>query len=167
MALLEYAPVATGGPGIEPRWTHSAKDIVGTAYSTSSRIWFTVSRGVLSEIYFPRWIGRRFATCSSWSPTARASSTTPIAISTRSIEYLGEHGLGVRITNSDPRRPLPARRRGHRRSASALRADRYAGSKATRISCASSTSMCCSRRISRSADGATTAMSPRSPGASF
>ena len=53
MARLEYTPVGTGGPGIEPRWTHSAKDIIGTAYSTSSRIWFTVSRGVLSEIYFP------------------------------------------------------------------------------------------------------------------
>ena len=43
MARLEYSPVATGAPGIEPHWTHSAKDIIGTAYATASRIWFTVS----------------------------------------------------------------------------------------------------------------------------
>ncbi|MGH7932220.1 MAG: glycoside hydrolase family 15 protein, partial [Candidatus Binataceae bacterium] len=45
--------MATGAPGIPPRWTHSAKDVIGTAYSTSSHIWYTISRGVLSEIYFP------------------------------------------------------------------------------------------------------------------
>ena len=66
MARLEYTPVATGAPGIAPRWTHSAKDIIGTAYATASRIWYTVSRGVLSEIYFPRWIVRKSATCSFW-----------------------------------------------------------------------------------------------------
>src|SRR5579885_1324494 len=53
MAILEYAPAAKGGPGIEPRWTHSAKDVVGTAYSTSSHVWFTVSDGVISEVYYP------------------------------------------------------------------------------------------------------------------
>ena len=53
MAILEYEPKAYGAPGIPPRWTRSAKDIVGTAYSTSSRIWFTASAGVLNEIYYP------------------------------------------------------------------------------------------------------------------
>jgi uncharacterized protein YbjT (DUF2867 family) len=33
---------APGGPGIEPRWTHGAKVAVGTAYSTSSRVWYTL-----------------------------------------------------------------------------------------------------------------------------
>jgi glucoamylase len=27
---------------IEARWTHGAKDGVGTAYSASSRVWFTL-----------------------------------------------------------------------------------------------------------------------------
>jgi hypothetical protein len=34
---------AAGGPGIEPRWTRGAKTAVGTAYSTSSRVWYTES----------------------------------------------------------------------------------------------------------------------------
>ncbi|HEX6805478.1 MAG TPA: glucan 1,4-alpha-glucosidase [Terriglobales bacterium] len=51
MGNASYAP---GWPGIPPRWTSSAKTGVGTAFSRSSRVWFTVSHGILNEIYFPR-----------------------------------------------------------------------------------------------------------------
>jgi glucoamylase len=44
---------AFGRPGMPPRWTSSSKEGVGTAYSTSSRVWFTLSHGILNEIYFP------------------------------------------------------------------------------------------------------------------
>ena len=44
---------AFGSPGLEPRWTSSNKDAVSTAYSSSSRIWFTASHGTLNEIYYP------------------------------------------------------------------------------------------------------------------
>lgn len=49
----EAGPEAPGSPGIEPRWTSSAKDGIGTAYSASSRLWFTLSHGIVNEIYFP------------------------------------------------------------------------------------------------------------------
>ena len=45
--------VAFGQPGIEPRWTHGNKDGVGTAYSGSSRLWFTIFRGVVTEVFYP------------------------------------------------------------------------------------------------------------------
>jgi len=48
---IRYAP---GWPGIEPRWTSSAKTGVGTALNLRSRVWFTISHGILNEIYFPR-----------------------------------------------------------------------------------------------------------------
>lgn len=44
---------APGAPGLEPRWTSSQKSVVGTAYSTSSKIWWTVSHGTINEIYNP------------------------------------------------------------------------------------------------------------------
>ena len=53
MATLLKEHPATGGPGIEPRWTRSDKDGVGTTYSDLSRIWFTVSKGILNEVYYP------------------------------------------------------------------------------------------------------------------
>src|SRR5204862_1793629 len=45
--------VAFGAPGIEPRWTSSAKEGVCTAYHTSCRLWFTLSHGIVNEIYYP------------------------------------------------------------------------------------------------------------------
>jgi glucoamylase len=44
---------AFGAPGIEPRWTSSAKEGFGTAYHTSCRLWFTLSHGIVNEIYYP------------------------------------------------------------------------------------------------------------------
>jgi glucoamylase len=44
---------AFGAPGLEPRWTSSRKDAVSTAYAASSRVWLTVSHGILNEIYYP------------------------------------------------------------------------------------------------------------------
>jgi glucoamylase len=44
---------AFGAPGIEPRWTSSAKEGLGTAYSGSCRLWFTLSHGIINEIYYP------------------------------------------------------------------------------------------------------------------
>jgi glucoamylase len=45
--------VAFGAPGIEPRWTSSAKEGLGTAYHTSCHLWFTLSHGIVNEIYYP------------------------------------------------------------------------------------------------------------------
>src|ERR1700749_751930 len=50
---LDDDGAAFGAPGVEPRWTSSKKDAVSTAYSASSRVWFTVSHGTLNEIYYP------------------------------------------------------------------------------------------------------------------
>ncbi len=44
---------APGHPGINPRWTTSAKDGIGTALSPRSNVWFTHSHGILNEIYYP------------------------------------------------------------------------------------------------------------------
>lgn len=46
--------LAPGGPGIPPRWTSSAKSGIGTALNLHSRIWFTISHGILNEVYYPR-----------------------------------------------------------------------------------------------------------------
>ena len=48
---VRYAP---GWPGIPPRWTSSAKSGAGTALNQHSKVWFTVSHGILNEVYFPR-----------------------------------------------------------------------------------------------------------------
>lgn len=45
---------APGWPGSPPRWTSSAKTGVGTSLSSASYVWFTISHGILNEVYYPR-----------------------------------------------------------------------------------------------------------------
>ena len=45
--------LAPDGPGLEPRWTRGAKIAVGTAYSTSSHVWYTLDSGCVTEVYYP------------------------------------------------------------------------------------------------------------------
>ena len=54
---LTAEPVETtapGWPGAPARWTSSAKSGIGTAVGRVSRVWFTLSHGILNEIYYPR-----------------------------------------------------------------------------------------------------------------
>jgi glucoamylase len=42
-----------GHPGIPPRWTAGAKTAIGRSADEHSRIWFTIARGIVSEVYYP------------------------------------------------------------------------------------------------------------------
>lgn len=53
MARFRGQQSAFGSPGYEPRWTAADKDGVGTAFSSGSRVWFTIRRGILTEVYYP------------------------------------------------------------------------------------------------------------------
>ena len=44
---------APGRPGSDPTWAIAAKCGVGTALSGKSRLWFTLSRGIVTEVYHP------------------------------------------------------------------------------------------------------------------
>jgi glucoamylase len=46
-------PAAPGGPGTESYFDLARKDCVGTARDTTSKVWFTVADGVLSDTYWP------------------------------------------------------------------------------------------------------------------
>ena len=93
---------AFGAPGLEPRWTSSVKDAVGTAYSASSRAWFTCSHGVLNEIYHPtidcaqvRDMEFLVTDGSTFVHEEKRDLLT-------TFEYIHSEALGVRYTNSDP-----------------------------------------------------------------
>ena len=45
--------LAPGAPGREPRWAPGQKSGVGAALATNSNVWFTLCRGVVSEVFYP------------------------------------------------------------------------------------------------------------------
>ncbi len=93
---------AFGSPGLEPRWTSSVKDAVGTAYAASSRAWFTCSHGILNEIYHPT-IDRAQVRDMGFLIT---DGETFVHEEKRHLlanfEYIDPEALGVRYVNRDP-----------------------------------------------------------------
>jgi len=53
MASAANAASAPGAPGSPSYFDLARKDCVGTARNTTSRVWFTVADGVLSDVYWP------------------------------------------------------------------------------------------------------------------
>ena len=47
------ATVAADGPGALSHFDLARKDCLGTARNTTSKVWFTVANGVLSDVYYP------------------------------------------------------------------------------------------------------------------
>lgn len=93
---------AFGKPGIPPRWTHGAKDGIGTAYSSSSRLWFTIWNGIVTEVFYPT-VDRPQIRDLQFLVTDGASFFHEEKRHLRSrTERLSRHVLGYRITNSDP-----------------------------------------------------------------
>ncbi len=99
---LEQQGEAFGTPGMRPRWTSSLKDAVGTAYSASSRIWFTCSHGILNEVYHPT-IDRPQVRDMQFLIT---DGETFVHEEKRdlhnSFEYIHPEAMGVRYVNRDP-----------------------------------------------------------------
>src|SRR2546429_3378779 len=94
--------LAFGAPGIEPRWTSSAKEGVGTAYHTSCRLWFTLSHGIINEIYYPRVDRpntRDFQFLISDGETFCHEEKRDL---THVVEYPERDCLLYRLTNSEP-----------------------------------------------------------------
>lgn len=93
---------APGGPGIPPRWTRGAKDAVGTAYAVSSRLWYTLANGVITEVYYPtidtpqiRDIQYLVTDGETFFHDERRNMQTQ-------IDCVRDAALGFKVVNSDP-----------------------------------------------------------------
>ena len=99
---LEQQGEAFGAPGMAPRWTSSVKDAVCTAYSASSRVWFTCAHGILNEVYHPtidhaqvRDMGFLISDGETFTHEEKRDLVT-------SFEYIHPQAQGVRYVNRDP-----------------------------------------------------------------
>lgn len=93
---------AFGSPGITPRWTHGNKDAVGTAYSISSRVWFTIWNGIITEVYYPTIDRPQIRDLQYLITDGKSFFHEEKCHLDSKVERMWNHGLGYRITNSDP-----------------------------------------------------------------
>jgi glucoamylase len=99
---LDQRGEAFGGPGLEPRWTSSVKDAIGTAYSASSRVWFTCSHGILNEIYHPTIDRAQVRDMEFLVTDGETFAHEEKRDLLTSFEYVHPEALGVRYVNRDP-----------------------------------------------------------------
>src|SRR5579859_2437318 len=99
---LEQQGEAFGAPGLEPRWTSSVKDAVGTAYSASSRVWFTCSHGILNEIYHPTIDHAQVRDMEFLVSDGETFVHEEKRDLLSTFEYIHPEALGVRYINRDP-----------------------------------------------------------------
>ena len=99
--VCEETRPAPGSPGNAPLWTTGAKNGIGTSCSDRSRVWFTLSRGLVNEIYFPT-----IDKANSRDFQFLVSDGKTFADDTRNdmhheIQYIDERALAYRLINRD------------------------------------------------------------------
>jgi glucoamylase len=99
---LDLQGEAFGAPGLAPRWTSSVKDAVGTAYSASSRVWFTCSHGILNEIYHPTIDHPQVRDMEFFVTDGETFVHEEKRDLDSTFEYIHDEALGVRYVNRDP-----------------------------------------------------------------
>jgi glucoamylase len=93
---------AFGHPGIAPAWTHSTKEGVGTAYNTASRVWFTLSHGILNEVYYPTVDSPQIRDLQYLITDGESFFHEEKRDLSSELEYLDPHVPAFRITGRDP-----------------------------------------------------------------
>ena len=93
---------APGGPGIVPRWTRGAKDAVGTAYSVSSRVWYTMASGVITEVYYPTIDTPQIRDLQFLVTDGETFFHDERRHMATQMDCFGSYGLGFKVTNTRP-----------------------------------------------------------------
>ena len=87
---------------MEPRWTHGNKGGVGTAYSASSKIWFTLFGGIVTEVYFPTVDRPQMRDLQYLITDGESFFHEEMRDMKSTVERLSDYALGFRCTNVDP-----------------------------------------------------------------
>ncbi len=118
---------------MQPRWTSSVKDAVGTAYSASSRVWFTCSHGILNEIYHPTIDHAQIRDMEFLITDGETFAHEEKRDLLSSVRVHPSRGAGSAVHQPRPRWPLHADQGDHLRPAPQRAADPRPAGGATRL----------------------------------
>lgn len=86
---------------MEPKWTSSSKEGIGTALSDDSPVWFTLAYGILNEIYYPRVDCANTRDAQYLITDGESFFHEERRDLDHHLEYADERALAFRQTNSD------------------------------------------------------------------
>jgi glucan 1,4-alpha-glucosidase len=100
-AATAQPSAAPGAPGNDATWTTGAKQGIGTAASTSSKVWYTLSEGTLGEIYYPRVDVANSRSLELIVTDNRTFADRESTDTTHSVELVDPRALVYRQVNTD------------------------------------------------------------------
>ncbi len=92
--------VAPGGPGALSYFDESRKDCLGTARNSSSKVWFTVADGVLSDVYYPTIDNTNVQTLQYIVTDGSSFTDLQTRDTTYTVQSLNGPGLACQITTT-------------------------------------------------------------------
>lgn len=101
LKVIEEIRHAPGRPGNDPLWTTGAKNGIGTSCSDRSNVWFTLSKGLVNELYFPtidKANSRDFQFLVSDGKTFTDDTRYDMD---HEIQYIDDKALAYRLVNTD------------------------------------------------------------------
>jgi glucan 1,4-alpha-glucosidase len=104
LILLAAAPAAataapaTDGPGALSHFDLARKDCLGTSRTTSSKVWYTVAGGALSDVYYPTMDNTNVQTLQYVVSDGSSFTDLQQRDMTYSVSSIGSSGMACRIT---------------------------------------------------------------------
>ncbi len=91
---------APGAPGAKSTWTRADKQGFGTAVNRASNVWFTLSRGEMTEVYYPRADTPSHRDLELVVTDGRTFAERESVATSRRVERLDGRGLTFRQVNT-------------------------------------------------------------------
>src|SRR3989440_7333064 len=89
---------ASDGPGSLSHYDLARKDCLGTARNTTSKVWFTVANGVLSDVYYPTADNTNVETLQLVVTDGHTFTDLQARDTTYSVAALDKGGMACRVT---------------------------------------------------------------------
>src|SRR5205814_2929553 len=89
---------ASDGPGNVSHFDLARKDCLGTARNTTSKVWFTLANGVLSDVYYPTIDNTNVNTLQYVVTDGSTFTDLQTRDTTYTVQPLGSSGLDCAVT---------------------------------------------------------------------
>ena len=103
--------VAPDGPGALSHFDLARKDCLGTARNTTSKVWFTVANGVLSDVYYPTIDNTNVETLQYIVTDGSTFTDLQTRDMTSTVRALDSSGMACRVTSTPASGQVPDRHR--------------------------------------------------------
>ena len=88
-----------GKPGLPPNWSVAQKQGVGTDAGDVSKVWFTVAKGIVTEVYYPTIDVANIRDIQFLIADGKGFFEEESKDTRSKIEYINQRALAFRVTN--------------------------------------------------------------------